>query len=226
MRILLAEDDTRLAEPLSEFLSREHHSVTWLSDGQQALDSLIDGGYQLALLDWMLPSRDGLSIVRDLRRRGDTTLVLMLTARDGLADMVEGLEAGADDYLVKPFRMGELAARIRSLERRRDRPYQASQLVWNALELDSQAGQLWCQGQAIALTSKELQLLEWFLRHPGQLFSRSQLLDRLWCLDASAGEETVKTHLNNLRRKLRSAGSIDPIETVHGLGYRLRNRQA
>ena len=225
MRILLAEDDTRLAEPLREFLTREHHSVTWLSDGQQALDSLLDGGYQLALLDWMLPSRDGLSIVRELRRRGDTTLVLMLTARDGLNDMVEGLQGGADDYLVKPFRMGELAARIRCLERRSDRPYQPSQLVWNDLELDSQAGQLWCQGQAIALTSKELQLLEWFLRHPGQLFSRSQLLDRLWSLDASAGEDTVKTHLNNLRRKLRSTSDADPIETVHGLGYRLRRSQ-
>jgi DNA-binding response OmpR family regulator len=228
MRILLAEDDIRLAEPLSEFLSREHHSVTWLSDGQQAMDALLDGGYQLALLDWMLPGRDGLSIVRELRRRGDTTLVLMLTARDGLGDMVEGLQGGADDYLVKPFRMGELAARIRSLERRSDRPYQPSQLVWNSLELDSQAGQLWCQGQPISLTSKELQLLEWFLRHPGQLFSRSQLLDRLWSLDASAGEDTVKTHLNNLRRKLRNAGIADrddtnPIETVHGLGYRLRN---
>ena len=226
MRILLAEDDRRLAEPLSEFLTRDHHSVTWLDDGQQALDQLLEGSYQLALLDWMLPSRDGLSIVRELRRLGNTTLVLMLTARDGLNDMVEGLQGGADDYLVKPFRMGELAARIRSLERRRDRPYQSSQLLWGELELDSQAGKLWCQGQAIALTSKELQLLEWFLRHPGQLFHRSQLLDQLWCLDALAGEETVKTHLNNLRRKLRSASSADPIETVHGLGYRLRKPQA
>ena len=106
MRILLAEDDIRLAEPLSEFLTREHHSVTWLSDGQQALDSLLDGGYQLALLDWMLPSRDGLSIVREMRRRGDTTLVLMLTARDGLNDMVEGLQAGPMTIWSNPFAWG------------------------------------------------------------------------------------------------------------------------
>jgi DNA-binding response OmpR family regulator len=145
----------------------------------------------------------------------------MITARDALGDVVEGLHGGADDYVVKPFRLAELAARIRSLERRSERPYQPSRLIWGPLELDPTAAAAWCQGRTLSLTSKEWQLLEWFLRHPSRLFNRAQLLDQLWSLEADSGEDTVKTHLNNLRRKLRSAGSPDPIETLHGLGYRL-----
>jgi len=222
MRILLAEDDGRLAEPLVAYLERERHSVTWVVDGRQALAAL-DGSdlYDLALLDWMMPGMDGLSVVRELRRRGSTTLVLMLTARDGLEDVVAGLAGGADDYVVKPFRMAELAVRIRSLERRADRPYQTSTLRWHALELDAAAGQVRCGGVPLLLTLRERQLLEWFLRHPGRLISRGQLLEQLWSFDTEAGEDTVKTHLNNLRRKLRAAGSGDPIETLHGQGYRL-----
>lgn len=221
MRILLAEDDARLAEPLRDYLMREKHSVTWVDQGQQALATLLEEDYDLALLDWMLPGRDGLSIVSELRRRQRPTLVLMLTARDALEDVVRGLQAGADDYLVKPFRMAELAARIRSLERRAERPYSAALLSWGPLRLDVEAGRLTCDARELPLTSRELQLLEWFLRHPGRLASRAFLLERLWSIDAEAGEDTVKTHLNNLRRKLRSAGAPDPIETVHGQGYRL-----
>ncbi|MCP9848542.1 response regulator transcription factor [Cyanobium sp. Morenito 9A2] len=221
MRILLAEDDARLAEPLVDFLEHDRHTVTWLSNGDQALGALLRGDYQLALLDWMLPGCDGLSIVRGLRTQGHTTLVIMITARDALGDVVEGLSGGADDYLVKPFRMAELAARIRSLERRSDRPYQPARLLWGPVELDPAAATAWCHGHPLGLTSKEWQLLEWFLRHPARLFNRGQLLDQLWSLEGDSGEDTVKTHLNNLRRKLRGAGSPDPIETVHGLGYRL-----
>lgn len=221
MRILLAEDDTRLAEPLVDFLEQEKHAVTWLSDGQGALDALMGGTFDLALLDWMLPGCDGLTIVQSLRRQRINTLVLMLTARDTIDDVVAGIQGGADDYLVKPFRMAELAVRIRSLERRAERPYQPNQLHWGDLELNPFAGQLTHRGQPIALTNKEMQLLEWFLRHPGQLFGRARLLDQLWSMDADSGEQTVKTHLNNLRRKLRDATGLDPIETLHGQGYRL-----
>ena len=221
MRILLAEDDARLAQPISEFLSREHHAVTWLSDGGRVLDALLEDAYDLVLLDWMLPGRDGLSILRELRRHHCSTLVLMLTARDALEDVVEGLKAGADDYLVKPLRMAELAARIRSLERRAERPYGGNLLSWGPLQLEVDAGRVWVDTQELLLTSKEFQLLEWFLRHPGRLAGRAYLLDQLWSIDADAGEETVKTHLNNLRRKLRQADCPEPIETVHGQGYRL-----
>jgi DNA-binding response OmpR family regulator len=221
MRILLAEDDTRLADPLREFLALERHTVSWCADGSQALRTLLAEPFDLALLDWMLPGCDGPGIVRELRQRGSPILVLMLTARDSLPDVVEGLGAGADDYLVKPFRMKELAARIRSLERRLERPWTATTLVWGPIRLDTSAATVHSHETPLALTAKEYQLLEWFLRHPGQLVSRWDLLERLWPLEAEAGEETVKTHLNNLRRKLRQASVPDPITTVHGLGYRL-----
>ena len=223
MRILLAEDDNRLAEPLSEFLTREQHAVTWVSDGRVALRALNETDYDLALLDWMLPGMDGLAIVQELRRQQRTTLLLMLTARDNVEDVVAGLQAGADDYLVKPFRMAELAARIRSLERRAERPYAPQSLSWGPLALDVNRSEALVGTQPLLLTGKELQLLEWFLRHPGRMASRIHLLDQLWSMDAEAGEETVKTHLNNLRRKLRAAGCPDPIETAHGQGYRLRS---
>ncbi len=221
MRILLAEDDARLAQPLSEFLERERHDVTWVADGLRALTLLQRSFYDLALLDWMLPGRDGLTIVRNLRERQSPTLVLMLTARDSVDDVVAGLRAGADDYLVKPFRMAELAARLHSLERRADRPYAGQRLLWGPLCLDLDSGLTEVEGRSLTLTSKERQLLEWFLRHPGRLASRAHLLDQIWSIDAESGEETVKTHLNNLRRKLRAAGCPDPLETVHGQGYRL-----
>lgn len=221
MRILLAEDDGRLAEPLSAFLRREQHGVTWVSDGREALAELNRGPYDLALLDWMLPGLDGLAVVREHRRHARSTLILMLTARDALEDVVAGLRAGADDYLVKPFRMAELAARIRSLERRVDHPYASPHLAWGPLRLDVDSAQVWVGAQLVLLTSKERKLLEWFLRNPGRLASRAYLLDQLWSIDAEAGEETVKTHLNNLRRKLKAAGCPDPIETAHGQGYRL-----
>ena len=225
MRILLAEDDDRLAEPLIDYLSRDQHHVTWVSNGDRALEALLGDSYDLALLDWMLPGRDGLAVVQELRRQGNGTLVLMLTARDAEADVVAGLEGGADEYVVKPFRMVELAARIHSLERRSERPYRPSELGWRTLRLDPVEARVSLGAEELSLTAKELQLLEWFLRHPGRLFSRAQLLEQLWSTEGESSGDTVKTHLNNLRRKLRAAGSDDPIETVHGLGYRLAKPQ-
>ncbi len=223
MRILLAEDDPGLAEPLQEYLRRERYDCDWVTDGLQAWALLQRTEYDLLLLDWMMPGLDGLSLCQRLRAAGSSLLIILLTARDAQEDIIRGLEGGADDYLVKPVRLRELGARVQALARRAAQPYQSSLLSWGALQLDPRSGQVNWQGQPVPLTARELSLLEYLMRHPSQLFSRAQLLDRVWGLDSDSGEETVKTHLNNLRRKLKQVGCPDPVETVNRLGYRLRS---
>lgn len=222
MRILLAEDDPGLADPLQAFLRREGHQCDWVTDGLQAWSRLQQPDYDLLLLDWMMPGLDGLSLCQQLRAAGLVLPVIMLTARDAQEDVVRGLEGGADDYLVKPVRLRELGARVNAVARRAVQTYGEPLLRWGALQLDPRAGQVSWAAQPVALTARELTLLEYLLRHPGQLFSRVQLLDRVWGLESDAGDETVKTHLNNLRRKLKLVGCPDPVETVNRLGYRLR----
>jgi DNA-binding response OmpR family regulator len=223
MKILLVEDDLSTGIALQETLTRHHYSVDLATDGQAGLEMANAFEYDLILLDVIIPKLDGISVCQQLRSQGYHNPILLLTGQDSSNDRILGLDSGADDYVVKPFDMGELLARIRALLRR-GKPL-ASAITWEQLKVDPSINQVTCNDQPIHLTPKEYCLLELFLLNPKRIFSRSAILDRLWDFADSPGEETVSTHIKCLRQKLKAAGSTDPIETVHGLGYRLRLAQ-
>jgi DNA-binding response OmpR family regulator len=222
MRILLVEDDDRIAQPLAEDLRHQYHVVDIAEDGLKGWECTQSVSYDLILLDLMLPRLDGLSLCKRLRSAGCIAPILMLTARDTTTDKVIGLDAGADDYLIKPFELEELAARVRALSRRSLETRQPV-LICGDLQLDPSTCNVSYGGKALSLTPKEYMILELFLRNPTLVFSRSSLLDKLWEFGKLPAEETIKTHITSLRRKLKEAGSSEElIETVYGLGYRLR----
>ena len=221
MRILLVEDDDRIAKPLAEDLRHQHYVVDWADDGIKGWECAQTNSYDLILLDLMLPRLDGISLCKRLRSAGCNAYLLMLTARDTTSDKVVGLDAGADDYLVKPFELEELTARIRALSRRNP---VAQPEGWHYGEwaIDSVAHSISYAGQALTLTPKEYLILECFLKKPTQVFSRSMLMEKIWELEQVSGEDTIKTHIANLRRKLKETGICEEIiETVYGVGYRL-----
>lgn len=222
MRILLAEDNAKLAAALRKGLEQEGYVVDVASDGVGAerLIRRLPDAYALMVLDIMLPGKDGFAVCRSIRQAGITVPVLALTARGAVSDRVAGLDAGADDYLVKPFAFEELRARIRALLRR---PRQASGAVLEQgkITLDPAALRAEGPGGEIRLTRKELGLLELLMRHPGQVLSREQIVRKLWGMDTDPESNAVDVHVKNLRRKLIEAGCDNAIETVRGLGYRL-----
>lgn len=221
MRILLVEDDERIALPIQEDLLHQCYVVDLAVDGPTGLHYATSVSYDLVLLDIMLPGFDGLTLCRELRDRGLEVPILLLTTLDRTGDRVRGLDSGADDYLVKPFSLDELGARVRALLRRNG-PTRARVLKVGNLSLDPARLQASYAGQALALTPREFRLLECFLRHPGCTFSREALLERLWDTSQGGGEDLVKTHILRLRRKLRAAGApADLLRTLHGFGYRL-----
>jgi DNA-binding response OmpR family regulator len=224
MRILIVEDDDRIAKPLAEDLRHQHHAVEIAADGLEGWEYTQAIDYELILLDLMLPKLDGISLCKRLRQSRYNALILMLTAKDTTSDKIIGLDAGADDYLVKPFDIEELAARIRALSRR-SLDNKPPVLNYGKLQLDPASSEVTYDGQVITLTPKEYMILELLMRHRERVFSRSEILNKLWELDQliQAGDRTVRTHITNLRHKLKAAGmSVDCIETVYGLGYRLR----
>ena len=222
MRILIVEDDRRIAQALGETLRDRQYLVDLAADGEAGWEFIEAFDYDLILLDVMLPKLDGISLCQRLRRAGYMTPVLMLTARDTSNDKVMGLDVGADDYVVKPFDLPELMARIRALLRR-GKETLPPVLEWEQLRLDPSSCEVSYAEQCLHLTPKEYKLLELFLRHPHQVFSRSAILDHLWSFEDPPTEEAVKVHIKDLRKKLRLAGAPpDLIETVYGLGYRLK----
>jgi len=223
MRILLVEDDERIADPLAEDLRHQNHAVDIAYDGLAGWEFAQATEYDVILLDWMLPKLNGIKLCQRLRQHSCQAYILLLTAKDTTGDKVIGLDAGADDYLVKPFEVDELTARLRALSRRQP-IYQAVVLKHGEIELNPITHSATYAEIPLELTSKEYMLLEYFLRHPTQVISRTALLNRLWEFDQISGEQTIKTHLTNLRRKLKQAGCIkDTIKTVYGVGYRLDN---
>ncbi|MBW4444224.1 MAG: response regulator transcription factor [Plectolyngbya sp. WJT66-NPBG17] len=224
MRVLVVEDDLHLAEILTEALSDRAYSVDVVKDGESAWNWISSLSYDLIVLDITLPKLDGISLCKRLRTttNNTTTPVLMLTARDTIADKILGLDAGADDYMVKPFDLEELMARIRALLRRGTLTT-PTVLNWGELQIDPDTHEVTYVQELVQLTPKEYALLELLVTSGRRILSRSSIIDRLWSLQNPPTEETVKSHVKGLRQKLRVAGAPeDFIETVHGIGYRLK----
>ena len=224
MKILLVEDDLHSAAILLQLLADSHYTIDAVADAKTAWKYVQTYDYDLIILDVMLPDSDGLGLCAKLRNSGYTTPVLLLTAKDSTSDRVMGLEAGADDYVVKPYNFQELVARIRALLRRyHESDILIQELIWEDLRLDLRMNTVTYKQQPLHLTQKEYGLLEIFLRHPQQTFSRSALIDHVWSAGEFPSDEAVTTHIKGLRQKLKAAGLLsDPIETLYGLGYRLR----
>ena len=222
MRVLVVEDEARIARVLKRGLEEEGYAVDIAGDGPEGLWMATSNPYEAVILDVMLPGFDGFEVCRKMREAGIWAPVMMLTARDEIEDRVQGLDAGADDYLVKPFSLLELAARLRALARRDDRS-RPTVLVERDLKLDPAAKRVWRGDQEIDLSPKEFSLLELFLKHPGAVLTRSQIIDAVWDFAYDGGSNVVDQYVNYLRRKVdRPFGSND-IETVRGMGYRLRH---
>ncbi len=218
MRILFAEDDPRLGALVTRVLREEGHVVEWVRDGDAAVAQLADGGFDLAILDVMMPGRDGFRVAAGQRARGDAVPILLLTARGTVDDRVRGLDAGADDYLVKPFAMPELLARVRALGRRPSAT-PSETLRAGVVALDTRARRASVGERRVDLTAREYALLELFLRNPGVVLSRTQILDRVWSYDYDGASNVVETYVRYLRRKLGASSGM--IRTVRGMGYRL-----
>jgi DNA-binding response OmpR family regulator len=222
MRILVVEDDIPLAETLAEVLTDERYIVDIARDGEAAWQQVTQVNYDLIVLDIMLPKLDGVSLCKRMRSNGYFQPVLLLTALDTSRDKVKGLDAGADDYLVKPIDLLELFARLRALLRR-SQDAAPPILTWGDLRLDPATYEVTYGDRPLQLTPKEYSLLELFVRNGRRVLNRGEILQYLWSLEEPPSEETVKAHIKSLRRKFREIGAPDdPIETVHGFGYRLR----
>jgi diguanylate cyclase (GGDEF)-like protein len=219
MRILLIEDDEILLDVLLQSLTSQHHVVDIAEDGQLGWEYAQSSNYELILLDVGLPELDGISLCQKLRSTGYSTPILLMTAKDATDDRIRGLDAGADDYLIKPLDLGELSARIRALSRRRE-VIPSTVLESGELALDPSSCEVNYQQQPLKLTPKEYSLLELFLRNPSRVYSRGQIIDHLWTFDDPPQEESVKAHIKGLRKKLRKVGIADWIENVYGIGYR------
>ena len=227
MRVLLVEDEPDLGAALERSLKREKYVVDWVTDGTEAWQFLESSWtqYTVAIFDWLLPGISGLELCQRLRANQNSLPVLMLTARDRMEDRVMGLDAGADDYLIKPFGMAELLARLRALQRR-SLQIQPPQLQVGHLLLDygtSTVSIATSNGglQNIPLTTKEFQLLEYFMQHPNQILSRDQIISRIWQTEADFNSNVVAAQMRLLRRKLTEHGYDHLIETVYGMGYKL-----
>jgi two-component system response regulator MprA len=222
MKVLIVDDEPGVRAALQRALALERHDVTLAEDGQQALDALAAGAVDAIVLDVAMPRVDGLEVCRRLRAAGDRTPVLMLTARDAIDDRVDGLDAGADDYLVKPFALRELQARLRALLRRSEPG--GPTLSFADLTLDSCAHEVYRAGRRIELSRTEFTLLELFLEHPRQVLTRSTLFERVWGYDFGATSNALGVYIGYLRRKTEAAGERRLLHTVRGIGYVLRDR--
>jgi two-component system OmpR family response regulator len=222
MRILVVEDESQIARGVQAILERAGHAVDVVPTGPEAIDWAATYAYDLMVLDIVLPGLDGVAVCRRLRREGATMPILMLTARDQVEDRVTGLDAGADDYLAKPFAAAELLARVRALRRRGPSERQPIIRIGD-LELDPATQGVWHAGRPVRLTTREFALLEVLARHPGQVFSQERLIDAVWDAGFAPGSNIVEVYVRSLRRKLQAGRRDGLIETIRGAGYRIAN---
>lgn len=219
-RVLVVEDDPQIANVVKDWLIAENHSVDLVMDGEEASYYLRVAKYDVIVLDWDLPKLSGVEVCKSYRAGGGKTPVIMLTGKRDVSDRITGLDAGCDDYLAKPFDVGELSARIRALLRR---PAEAvdNNLRVGRLMMETDKKRVFLDGKEVFLLPKELQVLEFFMRHPGQVFNAEAIVSRVWPADTEATPDVVKVHISRLRKRLDTAGSESLFRTVHGLGYRL-----
>jgi len=217
MRVLIVEDEAKTLKFLAKGLREEGYAPIVCQDGDEGLALALSENFDLIILDVMLPGRNGTSICQELRRKGITTPVIMLSARDTVAQRIEGLDYGADDYLVKPFSFAELTARMRAMMRRKDAP--AAVLALGELSVDALARKVRFRGEEINLTAKEFSILQCFLKRPGHILSRPIIAETAWGLDFDTGTNVVDVYVTFLRKKLRQATGKDWIKTHRGQGY-------
>jgi DNA-binding response OmpR family regulator len=223
-KVLVVEDEHDLSIPIKDWLTREQHVVELVDNGAEALSRLKVYKFDVIVLDLMIPGMNGMEVCKRFRSEGGSTPILMLTAKSGIEDKEAGLDAGADDYLTKPFHLKELSARIRALLRRHTQAT-SRELKIGDLVLDVIGRKATFMGEEIHFVPKEFSLLEFLMRHPNQVFSAEALLDRVWASDTMASPDTIRTYIKILRKKLGGEGKESLIRTVHGVGYKIESSE-
>lgn len=221
MYILLVEDDEKLGFLINHKLKQEFHTVDWAKNGKEAEELIYARNYDLLILDWMIPQKSGLDLCYELRSRKIKTPALMLTARETVSDRVKGLNAGADDYLVKPFSFDELLARIQALSRRQDRSWQDKKYTLGDLDINEETHEVARNGLPLSLTRREFQLLVFLVQNAGQILSRERILDRVWGYDVEVTPNVIDATIKLLRKKVDGPFAKKMIHSIRGLGYRL-----
>lgn len=222
MRILLAEDDKRLSKMLEFLLKKENYIVDCVYDGQEALDYANLSDYDIVILDWMMPIKDGIEVCRTLRQTNKQIAILMLTARDTLDDRIEGLDSGADDYLAKPFEFPELMARLRALSRRIDKTFYSDIIKYKDLELNCSSANLRYKDKKTILSPRECQIMELFVRNIDCVLPREQIMDKIWGYDTEVSSNTLDVTIKAIRQKLSKIEANDCIHTIRGIGYKFK----
>jgi DNA-binding response OmpR family regulator len=223
MKILLAEDDSQLGELIVYMLTKSGYKVDWVMEGEDAYYYAANAHYDVLILDWMMPNGDGVDVCRRLRKQGYPGAILMLTAKDTVEDRIEGLDSGADDYLVKPFEIGELLARLRALLRRNYAPILEEEIKLQDLVLNRNGHFVRFGNEEIQLSPREYQLLDLLVQNKGQVIPREVILERIWGLDSDVAPKTIDATVKLIRKKLDKAGKQELIQSVRGVGYKLEN---
>ncbi|MCY8233934.1 response regulator transcription factor [Priestia endophytica] len=224
MNILLAEDDLQLGELISFMLKKkEGYKVDWVMEGADAYDYALAAHYEILILDWMMPNGDGVEVCRRLRKKGYSGAILMLTAKDTVQNRIEGLDSGADDYLIKPFEIEELLARLRALSRRNYAPIKEEEIHLLDMVLNRTSQTILQDDQEIQLSPREFQLLDLLLQNRGQVLPRELILDRIWGYDTDVSIKTIDATVKLLRKKLGQFGKHDMIQSIRGVGYKCEN---